>query len=98
MKVDKTKILFFSWLPSTYDKNMVIWNIFPSKSSELVALFCENFFERLKSWFFVKIWQNFAIEKTLEWDVNVILLISVWNGKMPIPFCLMLQCKFCLTL
>jgi hypothetical protein len=41
MKVNKTK-------PSTYDKNMAIWNIFPSKSSKLVALFCENFFERSK--------------------------------------------------
>jgi hypothetical protein len=65
---------------------MVIWNNFPSKSSKLVALFCENLFERSKSWFLVKIWQKIPIGKTLEWDVNVFLLIKVWNGKMPIPF------------
>jgi hypothetical protein len=76
MKVDKTKILFFSWLPSTYDKCGNLEK-FPSKSNELVALFCENLFERLQSWFLIKIWQKFAIEKTLEWDVNVLLLINV---------------------
>jgi hypothetical protein len=34
----------------------------------------------------VKIWQNFATEKTLEWDIKILLLIRGWNGKMLIPF------------
>jgi hypothetical protein len=71
---------------STYDKNLAIWNIFPSKSSKLVALFCENFFERSKSWFLVKNLQKTSIEKILEWDLKVFLLIKVWNGKTSIPF------------
>jgi hypothetical protein len=86
MKVDKTRIHPFSWQHSTYDKNLAIWNIFPSNFGKLVALFCDIFFERLKFWFLVKFWQKFATEKTLEWDIKVLLLIRVWNGKTPIPF------------
>jgi len=59
---------------------------FPSKYGKLMALFYANFFEKSKSWFLVKIWQNFATEKTLEWDIKILLLIRGWNGEMLIPF------------
>jgi len=65
---------------------MAIWNIFPSKSGELMALFCKKFFEKSNFWGLVKFWKNLPIEKTFEWDVKDLFLIRVWNGKTSIPF------------
>jgi len=65
----KNRIPLYLWLPTgAYHKNLATWELFFLKSGEFGLFFMEHCLYRLKSYFQVEMWRNFAKKKDTGGD------------------------------